>query len=37
MDRRTFVAFAGGALLGLSCKLWAQVQGTTRRVGFLSG
>jgi putative ABC transport system substrate-binding protein len=36
MDRRTFVAFAGGALLGLSPSLWAQGQATRRRIGFLS-
>jgi putative tryptophan/tyrosine transport system substrate-binding protein len=36
MDRRAFVALAGGALLGLSHKLRAQGQGTTRRIGFLS-
>jgi len=37
MDRRTFVAIAGGALLGLSSSLRAQGQATTRRIGFLSG
>ncbi len=36
MDRRTFVAMTGGALLGLSSKLRAQGQATLRRVGFLS-
>ena len=37
MDRRTFVALTGGALLGLSPKLRAQGQVTTRRIGVLSG
>jgi putative ABC transport system substrate-binding protein len=36
MDRRAFVAIAGGALLGLSPKLRAQGQATTRRIGVLS-
>lgn len=36
MDRRTFVAITGGALLGLSPNLPAQGQVTTRRIGFLS-
>ncbi len=36
MDRRTFVAVAGGTLLGLSPNLRAQSQVTTRRIGFLS-
>jgi len=36
MDRRTFVAITGGALLGLSPNLRAQGQAPTRRVGFLS-
>ena len=36
MDRRTFVALAGGALLGLSPNLRAQGQATPRRIGFLS-
>ena len=36
MDRRTFVAVAGGALLGLSPSLRAQGQVTMRRIGFLS-
>ena len=36
MDRRTFVAITGGALLGLSSNLRAQGQATTRRIGFLS-
>ena len=36
MDRRTFVAIIGGALLGLSSNLRAQGQGTPRRIGFLS-
>ena len=36
MDRRTFVAITGGALLGLSPNLRAQGQATTRRIGFLS-
>ena len=36
MDRRTFVAMTGGALLGLSANLQAQGQVTTRRIGFLS-
>jgi putative ABC transport system substrate-binding protein len=37
MDRRTFVAMAGGTLLGLSVNLRAQSQVATRRIGFLSG
>lgn len=37
MDRRTFVAFAGAALLPLSRDLHAQGQGPVRRIGFLSG
>jgi putative ABC transport system substrate-binding protein len=36
MDRRTFVAIAGGTLLGLSPNLRAQSQAKTRRIGFLS-
>ena len=36
IDRRTFVAIAGGALFGLSPNLRAQGQATTRRIGFLS-
>lgn len=36
MDRRTFVATTGGALLGLSPNLRAQDQVTTRRIGLLS-
>lgn len=36
MDRRTFVAITGGALLGLSPNLQAQGQVKTRRIGFLS-
>jgi putative ABC transport system substrate-binding protein len=36
MDRRTFVALAGGALLGLSPNLRAQGQATPRRIGFLA-
>ena len=36
MDRRTFVALAGGALLGLSPNLRAQGQAPPRRIGFLS-
>ena len=36
MDRRTFVAIAGGALLALSANLRAQGQVTTRRIAFLS-
>ena len=36
MDRRTFVAIVGGALLGLSPNLRAQGQATARRIGFLS-
>jgi len=36
MDRRTFVALAGGALLGLSPNRQAQAQLTPRRIGFLS-
>jgi len=36
MDRRTFVALAGGALLGLSPNRQAQAQLTLRRIGFLS-
>ena len=37
MTRRTFVAIAGGALLGLSLNLRAQGQATPRRLGILSG
>jgi putative ABC transport system substrate-binding protein len=37
MDRRTFVALAAGALLGLSPALRAQSQVAVRRIGFLSG
>lgn len=37
LDRRSFVAIAGGALLGWSPWLRAQTQVTTRRIGFLSG
>jgi len=36
MDRRTFVAVGGGALLGLSSNLCAQGPVTTRRIGFLT-
>jgi len=36
MDRRTFVAISGAALLPLSLTLRAQGQATTRRIGFLS-
>jgi putative ABC transport system substrate-binding protein len=36
MDRRTFVAITGCALVGLSPNLRAQGQATTRRIGFLS-
>ncbi len=36
MDRRTFVAITGGALLGLSPNLRAQGQVKTRHIGFLS-
>ena len=36
MDRRTFVAVAGGTVLGLFPNLRAQSQVTTRRIGFLS-
>jgi len=36
MDRRTFVALGGGALLGLSHNLRAQGQTTPRRIAFLS-
>ena len=36
MDRRTFVAITGGALLGLSPNLWAQGQVTARRIGLLA-
>ena len=36
MDRRTFVAITGGALLGLSPKLRAQGQEKIRHIGFLS-
>jgi len=36
MDRRTFVAISGGALLPLSPGLRAQGQVTTRRIGSLS-
>jgi len=35
MDRRTFVAITGGALLGLSPNPRAQSQTTARRIGFL--
>jgi putative ABC transport system substrate-binding protein len=37
MDRRTFVASAGGALLALSPNLRAQRQVVVPRIGFLSG
>jgi hypothetical protein len=37
MDRRTFVASAGGALLALSPNLRAQRQVVMPRIGFLSG
>ena len=37
MDRRTFVALAGGAVLGLSPNRRAQGQVAVRRIGFLSG
>ena len=36
MDRRTFVAKTGGALLGLSPNLRAQGQVAVRRIGYLS-
>ena len=36
MDRRTFVALAGGAVLGLSSNLLAQGQATPRRIGLIS-
>ena len=36
MDRRTFVAMTGGALLGLSPNLRGQISATTPRIGFLS-
>src|SRR5437762_2141484 len=36
LDRRTFVAIAGGALFGLSTNLRAQSQVTPRRIGLLS-
>ncbi len=37
MDRRTFVALAGGALLPLSSDLRAQGERTVRRIGILTG
>ncbi len=37
LDRRTFVAMTGGALLGLSSSLRAQGPVAARRIGFLSG
>jgi hypothetical protein len=36
MDRRTFVAIAAGALLGLPMDAPAQGPATARRIGFLS-
>ena len=37
IERRTFVAVAGGALLGVTTlNLWGQGQTTARRIGFLS-
>ena len=37
IDRRTFVAITGGALLGVTTlNLWAQGPATARRIGFLS-
>ena len=36
MDRRTFVAITGGALLGLSPNLRAEGQATPRHIGFLA-
>ncbi len=36
MDRRTFVAITGGALLGLSPNLWAQGPVPARRIGLLA-
>ena len=36
IDRRTFVAITGGALLGVTRNLWAQGKATARRIGFLS-
>ena len=36
IDRRTFVAIAGGALLGVTPDLRAQGKASMRRIGFLS-